>query len=617
MKRMDQQQLIKAAKDGDRKAFEQLYGDYRDKLHFFVLKNVSSKEAAEDIVSEAFLDAMQNIGSLKAEEAFGSWLYSIAYRKCIHHNEESSHMAHFESEEEQELAMSDSALNEPIKLPEDYAVNKQRQEQIKAIIDGLSTEQRSAIILYYFEERSVGEVAKALNIGEGTAKKRLFDARKKIKTKIEKLMKSGTFCLAPLGAVLQSSFDGKYSAGVVKAGAAVKGVSALKIAAVGAAAVVTVGVPVGLYAADKGWGGDAPRDESSISERSDLSSNDDNAIINTENNEPVRIFTDDFLDLLVSSVTFKDFDETWYTIKGDELAEVKEMLSKIEGIPCEDPELTGWYMFDIDLADEISMIHGMTMAGNYVSLDGMMYKNDTEDNGRELAEYFRENGKITATSADLDGTMGEFELVQYNKNKRVGYAVSEAYGLASFSVPEKFADAIDKYDPHPGLVLNIIWSGDISESYPIGLNNVTYVGVIDEREDFASKYLNEAVLACLIAENEPDIQTVVDSFTDLNSAEKQGLRWLAENKFYMIRDGDISVKDFCLELLASLDYHYGTNDGLPEYSLTAGDGTVYQINISGKWIWRGNETEAYLSDDLTKLLDKYKDEIGLQLDEWN
>ena len=257
------------------------------------------------------------------------------------------------------------------------------------------------------------------------------------------------------------------------------------------------------------------------------------------------------------------------------------------------------------------------MAGNYVSFDDVMYKNDTEDNGRELAEYFRENGKITATSADLDGTMGEFELVQYNKNKRVGYAVSEAYGLASFSVPEKFVDAIDKYDPHPGLVLNIIWSGDISESYPIGLNNVTYVGVIDEREDFASKYLNEAVLACLIAENEPDIQTVVDSFTDLNSAEKQGLRWLAENKFYMIRDGDISAKDFCLELLASLDYHYGTNDGSPEYSLTSGDGTVYQINISGKWIWGGNETEAYLSDDLTKLLDKYKDEIGLQLDEWN
>lgn len=293
MKRMDQQQLIKAAKDGDRKPFEQLYSDYRDKLHFFVLKNVGSKEAAEDIVSEAFLDAMQNIGSLKAEEAFGSWLYSIAYRKCIHYNEENSHTAHFDSEEEQELAMSDFGLNEPIKLPEDYAVNRQRQEQIKEIIDGLSTEQRSAIILYYFEERSVGEVAKALNINEGAAKKRLFDARKKIKTKIEKLMKSGAFCLAPLGAVLQSSIDGKYAAGVIKAGAAVKGVSALKIAAAGAAAVVVVGSPVGLHLINNGsWGGEQILDSSSVvlNEKTE-SENDESLVKDREDNYPDKLTT--------------------------------------------------------------------------------------------------------------------------------------------------------------------------------------------------------------------------------------------------------------------------------------------------------------------------------------
>lgn len=274
----EQIDLIKAAKDGDRKAFEQLYSEYRDKLYFFVLKNVGSRESAEDIVSETFLDAMQDLCSLKAEEAFGSWLYSIVYRKCIHYNEENARTAHFDSDVEQELAISDFGLNEPIRLPEDHAVNKQRQEQIKAIIDSLSPEMRSTIILYYYEERSVVEVAQALNIKEGTAKKRLFDARKKIRTKLEKLIENGSFCVAPLGAMLESSIDRNYAVSAVKAGAAVKGISAVKIAAVSAAAVAAVGVPVSLHLIDKGgWGGEQkPNSSSAVHDDRSIADKEDN-----------------------------------------------------------------------------------------------------------------------------------------------------------------------------------------------------------------------------------------------------------------------------------------------------------------------------------------------------
>lgn len=635
MNKTEQAAAIRAAKNGDRKAFEQLYSDYRDKLYFFVLKNVGSREAAEDIVSETFLDAMQSVGSLKAEEAFGSWLYSIAYRKCIRHSEDNSRVAHFDSEEEQELAMSDYGLNEPIQLPEDYAVNLQRQEQLKAVIDRLSPEQRSAVILYYYNEQSLSEVAKTLGISESAAGKRLFDARKKIKTKIEKLMKNGAFCVAPLGAVLESSLDSEYAAGAVKASATVKGVSAVKIAAVSTAAVVAVGVPAGLFGLNGGWGGDAPIEDSSVldlapdssdidSEKSAIESDsDDDSMQNSTDNlsgesGAVRIFPDDFLESLTSSVTFKDFDETWYTIEGDELTEVKEMLSGIEGVPCDDPELSGWYMFDIDMAEEISMVHSLIMTGNYVCLDGVMYKNDEPDNGRELAEYFREHGVVKTKTTPLNGTTAEFELVNYNSDSRSGYAVSDVYGLASFFVPEESADAFDKYDPpHPGLILNITWSGNVAETYPVVLENVTAVYVTDEREDFIKKCLDPVVTSCLLAGDEADVYAAVDKINGLNEREKEGLSWMAENKLYNIHDGDISIRDYSLELLDLLDYRYGTNDGLPEYSLTADDGTVYQINISSKWVWRGNDHEAVIYDELAQLLEMYKDEIGLQPVNWN
>ena len=66
---------------------EQLYGEYRDRLFYFALKNVGSREAAEDIVSETFLAALEKLTTLKNADAFGAWLYSIAYNKCNDHTQ--------------------------------------------------------------------------------------------------------------------------------------------------------------------------------------------------------------------------------------------------------------------------------------------------------------------------------------------------------------------------------------------------------------------------------------------------------------------------------------------------------------------------------------------------
>lgn len=53
-----------------------------------------------------------------------------------------------------------------------------------------------------------------------------------------------------------------------------------------------------------------------------------------------------------------------------------------------------------------------------------------------------------------------------------------------------------------------------------------------------------------------------------------------------------------VDALNELEYKPYTCDGLPEYRLTAADGTVYAINFSEKWVWRGNDEQAELSDEL-------------------
>ena len=278
----DLKQITEAAAGGDKAAFETLYSSYRDRLFFFAKKYTGSREAAEDIVSETFIAAMEKLPTLRKGEAVGSWLYSIAYNKCMDHLKAQAGTTSLDDSIEQEL-------RSPVMLPDDYAVNEQMKAQLRDIIDSLSPEARSAVILYYYEEMSLEEVARSMHTNENAAKQRLFRARQTIRKEIEKRLGSGAVLSAvPLGAVLNTTAE--YAAQSSAAGGAAVGGTAkvagagfaAKAAAIGAAAVLAVGVPIGLSKLREGGG---YRDESSnaVIESRDDSSQADNSEAGNEN----------------------------------------------------------------------------------------------------------------------------------------------------------------------------------------------------------------------------------------------------------------------------------------------------------------------------------------------
>ena len=247
MKKAKLAETVKLAQSGDKDAVEALYRQYRDRIWFFVCKNVGSKQAAEDIVSDTFLTAIEKLGELRCADAFGSWLYSIAYNKCLRYLNSESGIARFESEEMLDSTIENALLNEPVKLPSDYIENEQTRQQLRDAIDSLKPEMRSAVIMYYFEEMSVSDVAKALGLKENAAKQRLFRARKKLSEKLKKLCGSETqLCVLPLGAVLNASLEESHLSAGTASGAAVKAGFAAKIAAVGITAALAVGAPIAL-----------------------------------------------------------------------------------------------------------------------------------------------------------------------------------------------------------------------------------------------------------------------------------------------------------------------------------------------------------------------------------
>ncbi|SDA26922.1 RNA polymerase sigma factor, sigma-70 family [Ruminococcus sp. YE71] len=253
---------VNNAKRGDKKAFETLYSEYYSNLYFFVLKNVKNKETAEDITQEAFLKAMKSLETLARPETFETWLHSIAYNKCMDNFRAESRNACFETDEEKEQAIENSALNSPVMLPEDYAVNEDRKRELADLIDRLKPDMRSTLILYYYNDMSISEVASSLGMNENAAKQKLFQARKKLRAQIEKLYGKGAVLAAvPMRDMIRSTITPKYAAAKASATAVGTGFLAGKIAGVSAAAVFALGLPIGLGMAGKngrnGLAGDA------------------------------------------------------------------------------------------------------------------------------------------------------------------------------------------------------------------------------------------------------------------------------------------------------------------------------------------------------------------------
>ena len=77
-----QSRLIKKAKQGDTKAFSQLYAEIYKDLYRFALYITKHPQDAEDAVSEAVISAYENISGLKKENSFKSWMFTILNNEC-------------------------------------------------------------------------------------------------------------------------------------------------------------------------------------------------------------------------------------------------------------------------------------------------------------------------------------------------------------------------------------------------------------------------------------------------------------------------------------------------------------------------------------------------------
>ena len=169
-------ELIEKARNGDKDAFLEVYSSNRKNLYKYCRNLCGNDADAQDLMQQTYLRAWLKIPGMKSEN-ISSWLRSVA-RSIFLNNLKKSNEYFIEEYPE----IPDNSQN-----PE-FITEKRDMCRIllKALKDCLSPVQRMTIILYYYDEKSVSEIANIMQVSENTVKSRLFNARKKLREELKK-----------------------------------------------------------------------------------------------------------------------------------------------------------------------------------------------------------------------------------------------------------------------------------------------------------------------------------------------------------------------------------------------------------------------------------------------
>ena len=167
----DERQLMARISRADELAFRTLYARHNLRIHRFLARMLRNAAAAEDVLSEVFLDAWRQASRYEGRSSVNTWLCGIARNKALEYLRKYPPAA--EHSEMPELADSSDT-------PEVVAQKSDKKALLRQCVEKLGPEHRDVVELVYYHEKSIEDVAEILQIPMNTVKTRMFYARKKL-----------------------------------------------------------------------------------------------------------------------------------------------------------------------------------------------------------------------------------------------------------------------------------------------------------------------------------------------------------------------------------------------------------------------------------------------------
>ena len=168
--------LVVAAQSGDMEAFSDIVGRFQPMAYAGAYAMVNDAQLAEDIAQEAFIEAYINLPKLREPAAFPGWFRRILFKQGDRVTRRRQ-LTYTPIEQAYDIALSN--LNPALLLEQ-----RETSETVRRAIDALPEHERIVIVLFYNTGSSLKDIAAFLEVPPTTVKKRLYDARQHLKTRL-------------------------------------------------------------------------------------------------------------------------------------------------------------------------------------------------------------------------------------------------------------------------------------------------------------------------------------------------------------------------------------------------------------------------------------------------
>ncbi len=172
---IDEVMLIEKCRQGNLKAFTEIYSHYIGKIYDFIYYKTCHRETAEDITSQTFMKALEGIRNFDTGKgSLSSWLYKIAMNSIIDFYRKKRDTVSIDD-------IWDLASGENIERDH---INRDHMEKISSYLNSLPHEKRTIIILRVWQELPYSEIAEIMNRTEAQCKMIFYRAIDKMKKQV-------------------------------------------------------------------------------------------------------------------------------------------------------------------------------------------------------------------------------------------------------------------------------------------------------------------------------------------------------------------------------------------------------------------------------------------------
>ncbi len=174
--------LVVEAQEGNKDAFAELYAATYQKLYAFALKYLHDTYLAQDALQETYILVLKNLGTLREPTLFISWLNQICFRICFNMQQKKHRFT------DNILQFNDGIidnLHTEKTTPEEHFVDdEQNRFLIKQVLE-LPFSESQAIILRYYDNLKIDEIASFMNISKSTVKRHISSGLARLKKHFE------------------------------------------------------------------------------------------------------------------------------------------------------------------------------------------------------------------------------------------------------------------------------------------------------------------------------------------------------------------------------------------------------------------------------------------------